>query len=510
MQRGAGWLSWRAVQPAPTTLRDVLLMRAAADPERLAYDDELRRVTFGELADAATQRAAQLAEMGVEAGDRVALVLPSGIPFAEAFWGLQLLGATPCAFNPGVPAQTLERRTALIRPRLVLREGHLDAAPAPSASPPEPSLETDDIAHLQLTSGTLGEPRAAMLRHRNVLACLWANAEDGHIRRDDILVNWVPPWHDLGLVRFVIAAVYFGSPCYILQPAVRTIPAWLEAVGRVGGTVTAAPDFAYRLATRMVDPASVDLSTLRYLNNGGEPPRGSTIRDFEERFGVPGRVLPGYGLAEATLGVTVTMPGESMTLDAHGNVSNGRPFPGIEVKIDGDGSEPGEILVRGEVVFAGYFDSIEETYRSLRDGWLHTGDIGYLDEGGNLFVLGRSRAMIKRAGGVIAPRELEEAAEAVDGVRMAAALSMQSPSEVTDAIVVVVETGREPSRSRDELAGDVSRSVAAACGFAPNRVIVTPPATIPRTGSGKLRYTRLRELIADGLIDSADAPAQTG
>jgi acyl-CoA synthetase (AMP-forming)/AMP-acid ligase II len=96
----------------------------------------------------------------------------------------------------------------------------------------------------------------------------------------------------------------------------------------------------------MVDPAAVDLSTLRYLNNGGEPPRSSTIKPFEERFGVPGRVLPGYGLAEAVLGVTVTKLGDTLLVDDHGNVSNGRPFPGIEVRIDGDGSEPGEILVR--------------------------------------------------------------------------------------------------------------------------------------------------------------------
>jgi fatty-acyl-CoA synthase len=496
------------VQPEPQTLREALLTRAASDPDRIAYDDELRRITFAELAEAAALRAGQLAEMGVKAGDRVALALPSGVPFAEAFWGVQMLGATSCAFNPGVPEQTLARRTALVRPRVLVREGDLETAPPPASTPPEPDLGPENLAFLQPTSGTTGEPRAVMIRHRNVLACMWANAVDGQIRHDDVLVNWVPPWHDLGLVRFVIATVYFGSTCHILQPAVRTIPAWLEAVGRVGGTVTAAPDFAFRLATRMVDPASVDLSTLRYLNNGGEPPRGSTIRGFEERFGVPGRVLPGYGLAEATLGVTVTMPGDPLTVDARGNVSNGRPFPGVEVRIAGDGSEPGEILVRGDIVFAGYFDSIEESHRSLKDGWLHTGDIGYLDQDGNLFVLGRSRAMIKRGGAVIAPRELEEAAQEVDGVRMAAALSMPSRSDLSDAIVVVVETGRQPARAPEATASEVSRSVVAACGFAPTRVVVAPPATIPLTGSGKLRYGRLRELLLDGLIDSEFAHPQ--
>jgi fatty-acyl-CoA synthase len=396
-----------------------------------------------------------------------------------------------------------------MRPRLVVHEGDLDAGPSPSGPAPEAEVGPEDLAFLQPTSGTSGEPRVAMVRHRNVLACMWANAEDGHIVRDDILVDWVPPWHDLGLVRFVIAAVYFGSSCHILQPAVRTIPAWLEAVGRVGGTVTAAPDFAYRLATRMVDPASVDLSTLRYLNNGGEPPRSSTIEPFEERFGVPGLVLPGYGLAEATLGVTVTMPGEPLKTDARGNVSNGRPFPGVEVRIDGDPSEPGEILVRGDIVFAGYFDSIEETHRALKDGWLHTGDIGYLDGDGNLFVLGRSRAMIKRGGGVIASRELEEAAQEIDDVRVAAAVGVPADASVSEAIVVAVETSRQSTRAPDKVAADVFQSIVATAGFAPNRVIVVPPATIPRTANGKLRHARLRDMLLEGLIGgSGDSAAR--
>src|SRR4051812_30257598 len=175
--------------------------------------------------------------MGVEAGDRVALVLPAGIGFAEAFWGVQLLGATPAVFNPTVPEPTLERRTALVQPRLVLREGDLDSAPQPSAPAPEPDIGAEDLAFLQPTSGTSGEPRAVMIRHRNVLASLRADAIDGHIQRDDVLVTWVPPWHDMGLVRFVLAAVYSAAACHILQPAVRTIPAWLEAVGRLRGTV---------------------------------------------------------------------------------------------------------------------------------------------------------------------------------------------------------------------------------------------------------------------------------
>src|SRR5204863_9911209 len=134
-------------------------------------------------------------------------------------------------------------------------------------------------------------------------------------------------------------------------------PGWLATVERVGGSFTAAPDFAYRLASRMVPAGSVDPSSLRTAASGGEPVRRSTIEAFEERLGAPGRVLPGYGLAEATLGVTTTSHGEELVVDRRGNVSCGKPFPGLEVRAGTALERPGEILVRGETVFAGYLDT---------------------------------------------------------------------------------------------------------------------------------------------------------
>ncbi|MEA2442975.1 MAG: hypothetical protein QOJ12_267 [Thermoleophilales bacterium] len=489
----------------PGTLRDALIGRARADPGRLAYDDGARQITYGGLAANAGEQAARLAAMGVAPGDRVALEMSAGIPFAEAFWALQLLGATPCAFNPTAPAETLERRARLVRPRVVLTDTWLDDAPAPSGAPPDPQLAPADIALLQATSGTSGDPRAAMIRHRNVLAFLRASAQQGHVTRDDVLVSWVPPWHDLGLIRFVIGCVYHGAPCHIVKPAVSTIPEWLATVSRTRGTVTGAPDFCYYLATRMVDPAAVDLSSLRFATNGGEPVRSSTVEEFERRFGLSGSVLPGYGLAEATLGVTTQLPGSALVVDDRGNVSCGTPLPGLEVRVDGDAAGPGEIMVRGDFVFAGYFDSIDETYASLRDGWLHTGDIGYLDAEGRLYVLGRERAMIKRGGVVVAPRELEEAAQEVDGVRLAAAVSAPAPEAVTEMITVVVEADRADAQHADDLCSAVSRAIVARLGFAAGQVVVVPPRTVPRTANGKVRHDRVRALLLDGFIDSAAA-----
>jgi acyl-CoA synthetase (AMP-forming)/AMP-acid ligase II len=195
---------------------------------------------------------------------------------------------------------------------------------------------------------------------------------------------------------------------------------------------------------------------------------------------------------------------------AGGNVSCGAGQSGMEIRIDGAGSEPGEIVVRGDAIFAGYFEAPEETSTTLRDGWLHTGDVGYLDDESRLYVLGRNRAMIKRGGGVLAPRELEEAAEEVDGVRLAAAVGVPDRGGGSEAAVVAVEDTRAGSSEAGAVARAVSRAVAAAIGSTPSEVVVLPPHTIPRTENGKVPHARLRELILEGLTGAQPAEAARG
>jgi len=480
---------------SPRTLGALLTARAAAWPDALAYADADRCVTFAALAESAATLAGAIARMGVREGDRVALVQPAGVGFAEHFWALQLLGAVPCAFNPVTLRHTLARRVQSIRPRLTIADGLELVTTAPEAT--GASAAADDLAFLQRTSGTSGEPRAAMLTHGNVLAQLRATEVAGHLASDDVLASWVPPWHDFGLVRFVIAPVYFGAACHIVRPAIRTIPDWLATIDRVRATHTGAPDFAYRLACSMVDPGAVDLSSLRYAGNGGEPIRRSTIERFEQRFGIAPTVAPGYGLAEATLGVTAHPAGEPIVVDERGNVSCGVAFPRVEVRVDGDAATPGEILVRGESVFAGYLDGPAETAAVLRDGWLHTGDSGYLDAAGRLFVLGRRRAMIKRGGGVVAPRELEDAAHEVAGVKLAAAFAARPTAPAIGERIVVVVEADEPDADGPAIAERVSAAIRASLGFSPHEVVVVRAGRIPRTTNGKVRYGALSELIAD-------------
>ena len=493
------------------TLAAVLAQRAATHPDALAFAHDAERITYRELDEQAGAIAAGLLRLGVRAGDRVALIVPAGLDFARCFWAVQRAGAVSVAFNPYTPAATAVRRAARVRPAITLlssidedfvREASaaglryvaLEDVPRIDGDVPRVDVDPESFAFFQPTSGTSGESRAVMIRHRNVMAVLRSYREAYNVGENDVLVSWVPPWHDLGLVRFMIGSVYNGAPCHIVAPSIQTIPRWLETITKVRGTITGAPDFAYRLAARFGDPSSIDLSSVRWMTNGGEPVRLSTIEAFETRFGCPGVVCPGYGLAEATLGVTFIEPGQPIRVDERGNVGCGKALPGVEVKIDvDDESGAGEILVRGDGVFAGYFDAEEATAETLRDGWLHTGDIGRLDADGELYILGRRRAMLKRGGAVLAPRELEEAAQRIDSVRIAAAVGITSMDEsMTEEIVLAIEVdarGEDP----DAIAAAVAQEVHRTLGFAPDRVIVLPPRSIPRTYNGKIRHDALRQ-----------------
>ena len=503
--------------PEIRTLDAALASRAASAPEALAFAMGGESLGYGRLRAEAEALAAGLAGLGVRRGDRVVLLLPAGLDFIRAFFALQRLAAIPCALDPSQAPATAARRAARVRPSLVLAaEGFLEACAGPGLRAvrleevPRPGPlegsgpEEDDVAFLQPTSGTSGEPRAAVVLQRNAIASLRAARDAFGLGPLDVLAGWVPPWHDLGLVRFVLGPVYLGAPCHLVPPAIRTLALWLRTASEVRATVLGAPDFAWRLAARLVDPEGIDLSALRIATNGGEAVRQSTIEAFERRFGATGVIRPGYGLAEATLGVTGLLPGEPLRVDARGNVSCGRPLPDVEVRIDAPTGEPGEILVRGRVVFAGYFEAEEATRETLRDGWLHTGDVGRLDAEGHLYVLGRQRALLKRGGAPLAPRELEETAEGVPGVKVAAAVGLPpAAGSATEEIVLAVEA--DPSAEPPRLAWAASVAVEQALGFAPDGVLVLAPRTIPRTPNGKVRHAVLRKEILSGDLERGGA-----
>ena len=502
-------------RPAISTLAEALRLRARDSPEGFAYAIRGERVTWQSLLGGVLTTASALQRRGVGPGSRCALVLPTSVDFVRGFYAALLLGAVPVAMNPRQRLPIVRRRCdelectlAVIRPPagddLEALRGMPWATPADleASASGLPSLRhtpaPDDLSHLQLTSGTSGAPRAAMILQRNVLASLTATHDLLQPTTDDVLVGWLPLHHDLGLMRFLFFPLYAGCGCHLIEPSMAALPVWLETITRVSGTITAAPDFAYRLATRLVDPARVQLRSLRAATNGGEAVRLTSIRSFEQRFGVPGVVLPGYGLAEATLGVSSVRPGEALTIDASGHVACGRPQLGVTVAIVDESNVRlaagvrGRIVVSGPTVFAGYWQDPEQTAEVIKDGWLDTGDEGALDAEGRLFVLGRSRAMIKRAGVTIAPREVEEAADEVAGVRRSAAIGMAvGDGDLTEDVVVIVEVDRRRDTGDAALQAAVADRIRAAIGVAPRDVVLVSPGTIPRTPTGKTRYLRV-------------------
>ncbi len=505
---------------------------AAERPDGVPYRFRGAALTSGELFSDARRIAAGLRAAGVLPGDRVAMLLPAGFDFVRGFAAVASAGAIPFGIPAEIAAETALSRASRGLPALLLtsearREELLAArdaaepfaiaslerlreAPGDAALTAPPPVDPVAPAFLQFTSGTTGEPRLAALPHRALDA--WRGQTAGVIdnQREDVLVGWVPPWHVMGMVRFVLQPVFSECVAHLVPPKVATLGEWLETIERTRATFSSAPDFALRTAPRLLPARRLDLSSLRALVSGGEPVRLETIRAFESRFGLSGVVRPAYGLAEATLAVTALAPGEPLRVDGSGNVSCGRPLPGVELRIvDPSGREaaegaPGEIQIRSAALFSGYFTAAGLDRSAVADGWLATGDVGRLGSAGELYVLGRRRNLLKHGGATYAPRELEEVAERVDGVWASAAIALTDAGRGTEVAVVVVESAPAAPLASDAPAGlarAVAEEIRRALGLLPGEVLVVTPGTLPRTENGKLRHLELRRRLAAGELE---------
>jgi acyl-CoA synthetase (AMP-forming)/AMP-acid ligase II len=518
------------MDPLPVnSLVETLAYRAATAPAAPAYAYDTAILSYGQLHDDVQRMAGRLSAEGLRPGDRCAVLLPTSLNFVRGFYAVQAARAVPMAINPDLPAAFLVSRLEAVQCRQALvPRSKLNSFPShptirwvaiedleeasqsdPVRSPLPCGLPgDDDPALLAATSGTSGEHRTALLLHRNLMASVRSSAARLQIRPDDILVNWAPLYHGLGLMRFLLGGLYFGCPVFLVSPALLQLRRWLETITRVRATVTGAPDFGYRMAADLVKPDGLDLSSLRYAMNSGEPIRISTIERFEQKFGVPDVIRPGYGLSEAN-GVTNLAPGESRRFDASGNLSCGRPADGLELQIvDEQGrsrptGSPGEIRLRGAQVFAGYCDDENATREKLKEGWLYTGDIGHVDGDGHLYIHGRKRALIKRGGAMIVPRDVEEPAEKVAGVVAAGAIGVDRAARGIEDLVIIAEVSPDAVQSRDDqsnLIRAIADAISTTRGLLPNEVILVTANTLPRTPNGKLRHEELKRHYTSGTL----------
>ena len=503
-----------------------------------------RPLGFDELAEGAARFARALQEAGVGRGDRVALVLPTSPGLLQAFFGCHLAGAVPAPLYPPVRLGRLEeyrdRSVALLqrlqavvvvsdrRVRRVLGEVVAGAnaqcglllieTMLQGASPPWSSLHRPtpgELALVQFSSGTTGLPSAVGLTHGQLLAnvdAILGALPEAVVERGGVC--WLPLYHDMGLVGCVMTALRARRWMTLLDPGhfLAHPVVWLEAISRYGAGISPAPDFAYsRCLDRVTDEAAerLDLSSWGAALDGAEPIAAATLRRFGDRFGrrgLPAEALtPVYGLAEASLGVcfgrldapfAVTRFDRDALQRGHvvpalgvqpavELVSVGRPLAGMEVEIrdacgvGGELGSVGHIWARGPSITSGY---VCGRATPLRDGWIDTGDLGFL-WGGELHVCGRAKDVIILRGRNHAPQPLERACDSVPGVRTGCAVAVGDVGSDGERLLVFVEQREET----EDMAEACRRAILASTGLDPHLVVVLEPGTLPRTSSGKLR-----------------------
>jgi acyl-CoA synthetase (AMP-forming)/AMP-acid ligase II len=308
---------------------------------------------------------------------------------------------------------------------------------------------------------------------------------------------------------------FLGAKLVLLPTTAANARPWLGAITRHRGTVTAAPDFAYRLALRSVrDPGAYDLTSLRVALDAAEPVRPGTLAEFERCFGLSNVLIAGYGLAEATVGVSTWAPSSPPLVDSRGVVSVGHPFPRIDVRIIENGQplgpgQIGEIVVRSPANTAGYFADPAETARLFWcDDYIRTGDLGYLDESGHLFVTGRLKNIIKHGGETIFPQETEQIVDLLPFVRRCAAVGIDSGGPEGEQLWMFAEVSRPGTYGEPELydaAVEVVQAIQAQLGIRPGRVYLLRPHSIPLTHNGKTRHAALRDLYQSGSLRAGNS-----
>jgi acyl-CoA synthetase (AMP-forming)/AMP-acid ligase II len=415
--------------------------------------------------------------------------------------------------------------------------------PRETVHAPRPS----ELALLQYTSGSTGSPRGVALTHGNVIANLGLIA-DAIVTPTSSAVSWLPLHHDMGLLGGALTALFTRRPALLLPPQAfaRDPSIWLRAIGAFRATITLAPSFAFAHTVRSVtdsDIADVSLDSLRTVLNGAEPVDADAIDAFETAFAgrglARGIVRPVYGLAETALAVTFADEGPRVVEDVDADVlerdgeaspdpfvsantsgetmtprrtrrlvSVGRPLPTQQVRIvDRDAAEQpdrtvGEVVVRGPSVMAGYYNRPEQTAETLRGGWLHTGDLGYV-AGGRLFLTGRLKDLIVRHGRNYDPADVESIVARAADVGPGGAAAFATDSATDPRVVVVVETRLRDTEALRALTRRIREACHDALLFGPDDLRLVPRGTIPRTTSGKVKRGECRRLYLSDALPSA-------
>ena len=550
------------------TLTEVLAWHVKAHPARvhivLCTDTGAEEeITYADLDTGARRVAAALRARDVQPGVTVAIMLPTGAEYFFSFLGVLMAGAIPVPiYPPARPSQVedhMRRHSGILSnaqvaalitvpearalalllrsqvPTLasvLTRQDLRDDGSGAAAHPARP----EDVAFLQYTSGSTGNPKGVVLTHANLLANLRGMGRAIEVTSTDVFVSWLPLYHDMGLIGAWMGSLYFAFKLVVMSPlAFLARPqSWLWAIHRHRGTLSAAPNFAYQLCARRIGEADLeglDLSSWRFAFNGAEPVSPETLEEFATRFARYGlrreALAPVYGLAESSLGVSFPPSGRGPKIDrikrsALANaaraepagaddsdvvqvVACGHPLPGHQVRVvDGRGFElaerqEGRLQFKGPSATSGYYRNTDETRKLFAGDWLDSGDYAYIAEG-DIYLTGRAKDIIIRAGRNIYPYQLEEAVGNLTGIRKGcvAVFGSPDPRSSTERVVVLAETREKNAQARATLTAHINDCALELIGMPADEIVLAAPHTVLKTSSGKIRRSACRELYEKG------------
>ncbi len=553
------------------TLTEVLDWHVRTHPQRthITLQDEAgleTEISYAALHQGAAEIASGLLERGLQPGQSVAIMLPTSRDYFCCFFGVLLAGGVPVPIYPPARLSQLEdhlRRHAGIlsnalaamlitvpEAKLVARllQAQVETLRAvvtvadlalPGHAPkytPGVALKTGDVALLQYTSGSTGNPKGIVLTHANLLANIRAMGQATQVTSTDVFVSWLPLYHDMGLIGAWLGSLYFACPMVVMSPLtfLARPERWLWAIHKHRGTLAASPNFGYELCLRKIPDEAIeglDLSSWRMAFNGAEPVSPDTIANFTQRFSRyglrPEALTPVYGLAECSVGLAFppptrgplidrikrdkfvrsgqAEPATSEEADALRFVACGRPLPGHQIRIvDATGSEVGErvegrLEFKGPSVTSGCFRNPEQTRQMFHGEWLDSGDYAYL-AAGDIYLTGRAKDIIIRAGRNIYPHELEEAVGNLPGVRKGCVAVFGSPDPVsgTERLVVLAETRERDPGKLEELRSRINAMTLDILGMPADDTVLAPMHSVLKTSSGKIRRAACREMYEKG------------
>jgi fatty-acyl-CoA synthase len=529
-------------------------------------------ISYGKLLEMSLRVAHAYQQRGLRPGDTVAIMLPTCAGFFYAFFGALLAGCVPVPIYPPFRPHQIEAyakqeakilQNAEVRILVTFHQAEnlsrLLRAFIPSlknVSTVDSLLETtekapiyprngDDFALIQYTSGSTNTPKGVLLSHQNLLANIRTFGTAIAVSSKDVTISWAPLYHDLGLIGMWLGSLYHGAPLTLMSPLTfLTRPErWLWAMHYHRGTISGGPNFAYELCVRKIEHAQIeglDLSSWRLAVNGAEAIQPKTLQKFTEKFARygfrPEAHFPVYGLAESTVCVATSPLNRGPLIDVVERdaletksvaipvtdktnknflefVACGKAIPEHAMRVVNESGEAaperhvGFIQFKGPSSMQGYYGNPEATQAIYHDGWWDTGDMGYLvDE--EVYITGRKKDMIIKAGRNLYPAEIEELTSQVPDVRKGCVIAFGAtdPERGTESLVVVAETHEKHPQNRETIIEKIKEIIIDALDIAPDHVVLVPPRTVPKTSSGKLQRSACKNAWLAGKLSYKSHP----